>query len=91
MEIGSLRRTTDQSVCLSPLSKIFEKGFFDQLKDYFEQHALLSNRQFGFRPKMSTVVPVSEFVHEVKQHLASKKTVAGVFIDLRKAFHTVNI
>lgn len=74
-----------------PMSKIFEKAIYEQLNEHFEMFNGLSQRQFGFRSKMSTTVPIMDFVEEVRRNLMLKKTVAGVFIDLRKAFDTVDV
>ena len=51
---------------------------------------LLNPNQFGFRHNHSTAPALINLTENIKRHLNDKKLVAGVFIDLEKAFDTVN-
>jgi len=57
---------------------------------YLEKNKLLSKKQFGFRPGLSTgnaLYSDSNFIYNALDN--SKKTMA-IFLDLAKAFDTVN-
>ena len=46
--------------------------------------------QFGFRKKYSTNHALLSIVEEIRENLDNKTFACGVFIDLEKAFDTVN-
>lgn len=46
--------------------------------------------QFGFRPKHSTETANCHLVEKFKVFLDKGGVVGAVFLDMRKAFHTVN-
>ena len=63
---------------------------FNRLRSYLESNKLLNNKQFGFRPGFSTchsALYVSQTVCDAFQN--GEKTI-GVFLDLSKAFDTIN-
>ena len=51
---------------------------------------LLSNMQYGFRPKHSTVSVLSTFADEVLLNMEKGNICGAVFLDLTKAFDTVD-
>ena len=51
---------------------------------------ILSSRQYGFRSSMSTTEALLDLVEEIKTSLDTNKYTVGVFIDLKKAFGTVD-
>ena len=51
---------------------------------------ILNNSQFGFRKNMSTALAIIELVEEITTAIDEGKTTVGVFIDLKKAFDTVD-
>ena len=57
---------------------------------YFEKFKLLYNFQFGFRKKHSTNHAIMSIVDDIHKNLDNNDFVCGVFIDLEKAFDTVN-
>jgi hypothetical protein len=75
---------------LPPLSKIYEKCMTNRLMDYFVKFALLSPSQFGFQKRKSTSDAVLNFVEYIYSCLNSKSHALSIFIDLRKAYDTVN-
>ena len=57
---------------------------------YLDQHKILSERQFGFRKKHSTKLALISLTEEIRRSLDSGKFSCGIFIDLQKAFDTVD-
>ena len=56
---------------------------------YLQEHNLFTNNQFG-RSKLSTSVALAKFTEEVLDNLDDKLITGAIFIDLRKAFDTVD-
>lgn len=75
---------------LPTLSKILEKVVHFQFYQYLKLHNVLSNKQFGFRPKLSTTSALSSFSDEVLLNMEQGNLCGVVFLDLTKAFDTVN-
>ena len=75
---------------LSIFDKIIEKLMHKRLYDFFEEHNILYKFQFGFRKKMSTGHSLVEITEEIKESIDEGKFGCGIFIDLKKAFDTVN-
>ena len=75
---------------LPQFSKILEKLFNVRLDNFIERHSILSNSQYGFRPNMSTSLALLEFTEEITSALDKKKSTIVVFIDLKKAFDTID-
>ena len=75
---------------LSPFSKIFEKCIYDQLYCYLQEFKLLSPNQFGFTKGRSTAHAVRQLCDEFVDNLDNGKITSAVFLDLSKAFDTVN-
>ena len=71
-------------------SKIFEKVIYKRLYDYLDKNNFVYIRQFGFRAKHSTNHALISLTESIKSHIDAGSYVAGVFIDLQKAFDTVN-
>ena len=57
---------------------------------YLDKTHLLYDKQFGFRNKHSTSHALISLTESIKKYLDNKEIVSGVFIDLAKAFDTVN-
>ena len=75
---------------LSVISKVFEKLLYEQLYDYFISNNLLSDRQFGFRQFHSTVSTLLDSTNEWFINMDRGKINIAVFLDLQKAFDTIN-
>jgi len=75
---------------LPTLSKVLERAVHHQFYQYLNQHNLLNEKQFGFRPKHSTVNAVSSFADEILLNMERGKLCGAVFLDLSKAFDTVD-
>ena len=75
---------------LSNLNKILEKLVHSRLSNFLECHQCIYPSQFGFRKKHSTDHALIEITESIRQALDNKKIACGIFIDLQKAFDTVN-
>ena len=71
-------------------SKIFEKIVSLYIIDFFEEHNIFYDYQFGFRKNHSTSHAIIALVEKVSKALDTGKCVVGVFLDLKKAFDTVD-
>ena len=75
---------------LSSISKIFERVAFNQLYDYFSSNGLLYESQYGFRKLHSTELAALEFTDKISQEMDAKKIPFSIFLDLSKAFDTLD-
>ena len=71
-------------------SKIFEKVMFRYVIEFVEENNILYEYQFGFRKNHSTSHAIITLVERVTKALDTGKYVVGVFIDLNKAFDTID-
>ena len=70
--------------------KIFEKVIYTRIYDFAISQNLINPNQFGFRKSHSTSHAVNHSVKIIEDHLAEHKHVLGIFIDLSKAFDTID-
>ena len=75
---------------LSNLNKIFEKLMYKRIYAFLEKYNILYDLQFGFRAKHSTTHALISITEKFRSALDSGKVTCGIFIDLQKAFDTVN-
>ena len=75
---------------LPSVSKILERAVYNRLLKYLNINKILSSSQFGFRQNLSTEMAITEFQDRLTQQLISGKWGLGVFLDLSKAFDTLN-
>ena len=75
---------------LSNFSKIFEKVMQKRLNNFLEICEVLFCMQFGFRSGHSTDHALITLTESIKSTLDNNKFGCGIFIDLQKAFDTVN-
>ena len=75
---------------LSVISKIFEKLIYKRIYFYLDQKKLFYSKQFGFRRNYSTNHAITSLTEHIRQLLDNGEYVCGVFVDLEKAFDTVN-
>uniref|UniRef100_A0A671U3I7 Reverse transcriptase domain-containing protein n=1 Tax=Sparus aurata TaxID=8175 RepID=A0A671U3I7_SPAAU len=75
---------------LPQLSKILEKLFNNRLDNFINKHKLLYDSQYGFRKNHSTAFALTESVEIITDAIDHKQHSIGIFIDLKKAFDTVN-
>jgi hypothetical protein len=75
---------------LSPIAKVFESLLASRVCDYFESNGLIHNSQYGFRSKLSCETALNSMISGWRKSLNNKEFSVSVFLDLSKAFDTVN-
>ena len=75
---------------LSPINKIFEKIIYSRLLKFINKTNILYKYQYGFRKNHSTEHALIELVDQIRSSIGENKMTCGIFIDLSKAFDTVN-
>ena len=76
---------------ISTVAKLFEGIVYHQLRSFIAANNILIDQQSGFRPKHSTETALISSTNEWLLNM-DKGFVNGVlFLDLKKAFDTVNI
>jgi len=89
---GNVKELTNyRPVSVLPcLSKLFERVVYNRLVEFIEKHSILSECQFGFRKKHSTEHCVTLLVDNICKAMDNGNNFVGIFLDLSKAFDTVN-
>ena len=79
-------------ISLLPLvpGKMIEHIVHTQLSGFLEDNELYSERQGGFRKGRSTTATVANFTDDILTGMKDKQYTVATFIDLKKAFDTVN-
>ena len=75
---------------LPQFSKILEKLFNNRLDSFIDKNCILSECQYGFRNSRSTYMALMDLVENICELIDKKKYVMGIFIDLKKAFDTID-
>ena len=75
---------------LPALSKVFEKVVYRQLYVFFASNNLFYNSQHGFKQLPSTETAALEFIDIIHQFLDSGKIPISIYLDLSKAFDTLD-
>ena len=75
---------------LPTFSKILEKLFNNRLLNFIDKHNILYPGQFGFRKNMATSHALFHFTEQILNEMEEKKFTIGIFIDLKKAFDTID-
>ena len=74
----------------NPIAKILEKLMNARMLSFIERFHILYDFQFGFRKNYSTSIAVLDVVNMIQNETYDGNFVLGVFMDLQKAFDTVN-
>ena len=75
---------------LPSISKVFEKILFNQLYEYFQDSKLFYPSQYGFWEGHSTEMAALELTDRILQDIDSKHSSSALFMDLNKAFNTLD-
>ena len=74
----------------SAVAKVLEKIVATQLSSYRERHKLLSSHQCAYRRQKSTEQLLMVAVDSIVQAIDHKLSVCVAFLDLRKAFNSLD-
>lgn len=78
-------------VSVLPLfSKLLEKLMYNRVLAFINRNNLLYEYQFGFRQHHSTNMALITLVDKIAAAIDNSEILVGVFLDLKKAFDTVN-
>ena len=75
---------------LTTFSKILERIVYVRLQNFLNKHNIISNFQFGFRQKHSTSHAILTFTEKITKAIDKFNHTIGVFLDLSKAFDTID-
>ena len=75
---------------LPSISKVLERVVYNRLLSFLNLNDSLYQSQYGFRPGHSTVHATSEFVSEVLNSFEKNEYTVGIFLDLTKAFDSID-
>ena len=75
---------------LPTISNVFEKHVANELHRFFQYTNIIHNTQSGFRKKHSCQTALIRLIDHRSREIDSGKMVGVLYLDLRKAFNTVN-
>ena len=75
---------------ISTFSKILEKLIYKRTYEFLEKYSIIHRNQFGFRKNFSTEMAVTQIYENLVKTIEDKKVSCSVFLDIRKAFDSVN-
>jgi hypothetical protein len=75
---------------LPSLSKIFERIINEKMLSFINKYKLISDCQFGFQKNLSTELAVINALHYINNSLNANVPVLGLFVDISKAFDSIN-
>lgn len=75
---------------ISSIAKIFEKLLKNRLISFFDTNNIIANNQYGFLKNRSTEDALATLVERIYKSLDDSQPCMAVFLDLAKAFDTVN-
>ena len=75
---------------LPVLSKVLERIVYNRLFEYLIKYKLLHIAQYGFQEGLSTELAILELQDRITKILNDKECCVGVFMDLSKAFDTLD-
>ena len=89
---GNLKSVNNyRPISLLPLPcKLLEKIVHNRLYGFLTRENILTNAQGGFRSGHSTIDTLAKFTDDIKRELNIANNTIAAFIDLRKAFDTVD-
>ena len=75
---------------LSNIDKVLDRLMYNRLYNFLELNSAIYNLQFGFRQKYSLSHAVIHLTDKIREQLDNGNFACGIFVDLQKAFDTVN-
>ena len=74
---------------LSNIYKVLERLMYNGLYTFLEMNIVIYDLQFDFRQKCSTSHVLIHLTDKIREQLDSGNLACGIFVDLQKAFDTV--
>ena len=75
---------------LSNIDKIFENFLYIRVQGFLDKNNVLYSQQYGFRKNYSTTQTLLDISQKIMGALDKGEYACGIFIDLQKAFDTVD-
>ena len=83
--------TNYRPISLFPcFSKLLERIMYNRLYKFLLENNILYQKQFGFQSAHSTEHVIPQLVNQITEAFIQGKYTLGIFLDLSKAFNTVN-
>jgi len=74
---------------MDTIGKLFEKILLARILHVVNEHRLMQDEQFGFRPRHSTSLQLACLIERITRNFGEKRLTGAVFLDVAKAFNTV--
>ena len=71
-------------------SKILERLIFNRCIEFIDKNNVLNDKQYGFRAHHSTSMTIMQLVDKIANAVQNHETAIGVYLDLSKAFDTID-
>ena len=75
---------------LNCFDKVFEKIIHKQMIVFIDKHKILYMKQYGFRQGFSTTLALIDVIDDIKRALDKGEYAIGIFLDVEKAFDSIN-
>ena len=87
---AKIQETIGQSQFCQSFPEYLKGYFFQKLYKYFDDNRMLADKQWGFRSLHSTIHALHKSINNWLLNIDNGKANAVIFLDLQKAFDTVN-
>ena len=88
--IRKCSKTIDLYQCFLFFSKILERLIYNRVIKFINKHDILYKYQFGFKKGHSTYMPLTFIIDKIVEALENHEHVMVLYLDLAKAFYTVD-
>ena len=75
---------------LPTINKVWERVIYDKIENYLEKYDLFDELQYGFRKGRGTQEAICKLMTLISTAINSRELAVVVFVDVSKAFDTVN-